>query len=449
MKILLLGQNGCAHALTWKLLNSTQIMEIVCVPGNGGTAPLAAQVDLEQQAVNAMVEWCFQEQFEMIVPAQSTALVAGLADQGLSLQVGVCGPPQRSTILERSRCQAKDFMLRYRLPTAPGRACRDIATAERFLATQSLPVILKSDHPAGGERIYDDRYAALAGLRELFAEPGLEQQQGVVIESLLQGPRVVLSAFTDGRNVVPLLPTRLYDRVGDGDQGAQVTGTGAHTSNSAFSQQLTSFLERRFLMPIVQGMAQEQLPYWGILSIDCIITQQGPQLTAIRCSLHEGEAQVVLPRLNDDLLPWLLAMMAGRVNELPAPQWSPLPTVGIGLLPKGYPVSYVYGSAIRGIEDLDEGVMLFHSNTAHPAAELPYTPRRAPGSDLNKMLGGLLRMQGVRPATILHTTPGLVMTVVTSGVTLAGARGRALVNAERIQFDGRSFRSDIGVKEFA
>ncbi len=449
MKILILGQNGCVHAFTWKLLNSPQVMELVCAPGNGGTAPLAAQVDLEQQAVNRMVEWCFQEQFEMIVPVQSTALAAGLADEGLSMQVAVCGPPQRSTILERSRCQAKDFMLRHRLPTAPGRACGDIATAERFLATQSLPVILKSDSPAGGERVYDDRYAALSGVRELFAEPGQAQHHGVVIESLLQGPRLVISAFTDGRSVVPMLPTRLYDRVGEGNQGAQVTGTGAHTSNSAFSQQLTSFLQRRFLEPIVQGLAQEQLPYWGILSIDCIITQQGPQLTAIRCGMHEGEAQVVLPRLNDDLLPWMLAMMAGRIHELPAPQWSPMPTVGIGLLPIGYPISYVHGGAIQGIEDLDQGVMLFHSNTSHPAAELPYTPRRSGGTDLNQMLGGLLRMQGVRPATVLHTRPGLVMTVVASGVTLTGARGRALVNAERIHFDGRSFRGDIGVKEYA
>lgn len=448
MKILLLGNNGCAHVFTWKLLNSPQITEVVCAPGNGGTAPLAACVDIDQQAINPMVEWCFQEQFEMIVPAQSTALAAGLADEGLSMQVSVCGPPGRSTALEYSRCQAKDFMLRYRLPTAPGRACADLEMAERFLATQSLPIILKADHPSGGERVYEDRYAALAGLREFFAERALEQHHGVVIESLLSGPRVVLSAFIDGRNVVPLLPTRLYDRIGEGDQGPQLTGMGAHTSNSAFAQQLTIFLQRRFLEPIMQGLIQDQMPYWGILSIDCIITQQGPYLTAIRSAMHEGEAQVVLPRLNDDLLPWLLAIMTGRLHERPAPQWSTHPTVGIGLLPQGYPISYTHGSAIRGLEDLDEGVMLFHSNTAHPAAEFPYTPRRSSGTDLNQMLGGLLRMQGTRPATILHTTPGLVMSVVASGVTLAGARGRALVNAERIQFEGRSFRSDIGAREF-
>ncbi|MDZ4720079.1 MAG: phosphoribosylglycinamide synthetase C domain-containing protein [Roseiflexaceae bacterium] len=448
MKVLILGNDGRAHVMTWKLLNSSLVQEVVCAPGNGGTAQLALHADLDQQDSIGIARWCFDEQFDLVFPTNSTSLQAGLVDETLSLQVGVCGPPQRTVALEQSRCQAKEFMLRHRIPTAPGRPFNDLTTAEKFLASQPLPVMIKADHSSGGEQVYIDRYAALEGLRTLFAARPLDSNQsGVVIEAFLPGARVALSAFTDGRTAVPLLPVRLYDRAEPSDTAPIAVGVGAHTSSSNFSRQLAEYLQRKFLQPFVDGLAHDGLPSWGILGIDCIIAPDGPRAIGLRYALREGEAQVVLPRLEDDLMPWIQAMFTQRLHERPPPVWSPTPNVGLGLFARGYPISFAYGGFVQGLEDLDEGVLAFHSSTAHPGAVLTYTPQQN-RANLNQTLGRLFGMTGLSTGG-LHSTGGLVLTIVAQGATLAGARGRALVNAERVQFAGRAFRDDIGAKEFA
>jgi phosphoribosylamine--glycine ligase len=452
MKILLLGDDGRAHALAWKLFNSPLVDELICAPGNGGTAPLVPAAALELADVPAIARWAFDEGVDMIVPAASRALHAGLVDEVVALHIGVCGPSQRSAALERSRCQAKEFMLRANLPTAPGRAFTDLATAEKYLATQPLPVMIKADHPEAGEASFDDRYAALEGLRELFNARTLEGgNAGVVIERYLSGARVVFSAFTDGRTAVPLLPVRLYDRVEQGDSGAHARGVGAHTSNSTFARRLAEHLHQKFILPIVAGLAREGLPYWGILGIDCIITERGPWLVGLRSSMREGEAQVVLPRLEDDLLPWIQAMIAQRLHELPAPAWSPVASVGIGLMARGYPHHFPTGGVIRGVEDLDEGVLAFHSATENPAG-LRYVSRVSAAPSLGRSSARVpsVPIFGTSSAGVgaTHTTGGLVMTVVAQSATLAGSRGRALISAERVMFEGRTFRSDIAAKEF-
>jgi phosphoribosylamine--glycine ligase len=442
MKVLVLGDDGRAHTLVWKLFNSPLATDLVCAPGNGGTSQLAPTAELGTADVAAVARWAFDEGVDVIVPADGRLLQAGLVDEVVSFHIGVCGPSQRSSALLRSRCRAKEFMLRHGLPTAPGRAFGDLPTAEKFLATQQLPVMIKADHPAVGEAAYRDRYSALEGLRELFLARPLEgSNDGVVIESFLPGPRVVLSAFTDGRTAVPLLPTRLYDRLDDGDAGPPAPGMGAHTGNSLFARRLGDYLYEKLIAPIAAALAKDDLPYWGILGIDCVISDGGPRLTALRTSMREGEAQVVLPRLEDDLMPWIQAMIARRLHEQPAPRWLATPSVGLGLVARGYPHHFPVGGAIEGAEQLDEGVLLFHSATENPSG-LRYMPRSGGAR------GRGLPLTGGGGAGLVRTAGGHVLTVVAMGATLAGARGRAIVNAERVTFEGRSYRSDIGSKEF-
>ena len=443
MKILVLGGDGRAHTLVWKLFNSPVVTELICAPGNGGTGQLVPGADLDAADTATVARWAFDEGVDIIVPADSRSLQAGLVDEVVSFHIGVCGPSQRSTALEHSRCRAKEFMLRHGLPTAPGRAFSDLATAEKYLATQPLPVMIKADHPAAGEAVYHDRYTALEGLRDLITARPIEgANDGVVIESYLEGPRVTLSAFTDGRTAVPLLPTRLYDHVEEGDGGPIASGMGAHTGASLFARKLGEYLYEKFIAPAVAALAQDDLPYWGVLGVDCIVTAQGPRLTSLRSSMREGEAQVVLPRLEDDLMPWIQAMIARRLHELPAPHWSATASVGIGLVARGYPHHFAVGGALDGVAELDEGVLAFHSATENLSG-LRYTPRaggRTRGSPMPAgMMGG----------GVARTTGGHVITIVAMGATLAGARARALVNAERITFDGRMFRGDIGAKEFS
>ncbi len=445
MKILVLGSDGRAHALVWKLFSSPQSEQIICAPGNGGTAQLALQTDLNPQNPAEVAQWAFDENIDLIVPASSESLWLGLVDEVVAMHLGVYGPSQRSTRLEQSRCYAKEFLLRYNLPTARGRSFTNITTAEKYLAAQSLPIVVKADHPAVGDGIYEDRYAALSALHELFHTQLVEgQNNGVVIEEFLPGARVIFSAFTDGRTTISLLPTRLYDRLEEGNQGPIAPGMGAYTSTSAYAHKLSTYLNQRLMMPLVAALEHENLPYWGILGIDCIITERGPRIIALRCNLRDMEAQVVLPRLEDDLLPIIEAMITRRLDRVPPLRWRDEASVGIGLVVQGYPHHFAVGGPIHGLVDVDPGVLIFHDQTHNPAG-LRY--RSGMHRQTTPLLGTLLGGGGKHMT--MTTTGGHVLTVVALAATLYGARGRALVNAERITFPGRYYRSDIAEREFA
>jgi phosphoribosylamine--glycine ligase len=442
MKVLVLGDDGRAHALVWKLFSSPQVSELLCGPGNGGSSILAPQVDLDQTDTATVARWAFDENVDLIIPATGAPLWAGLVDEVVSFHIGVCGPAQRTTRIEQSRCYAKELLLRYDLPTAPGRAFTSLATAEKFLATQKLPVAIKADHPDAGEGVFAERYAAMEGLHQLFAarSPG-GSGEGVVIEACLSGPRISQSAITDGRASLPLLPVRIYDHLREGDEGTFAPGMGACTGTSPYAGKLREFMHGRLIAPLVAALDREGLPLWGFVGIDTIVTSQGPRITALRCALRDGEAQVVLPRFEDDLLPLIQLAIARRLDQAPAPRWRDEVSVGFGLVAQGYPHHFPVGGAINGLTDLDEGVLAFHNQTSN-ANGLRYTPASGSRSRLSSLIMG----SGVqRPA--LATTGGHVLTVVASGVTASSARARALVNAERIAFPGRSFREDIGQRE--
>lgn len=448
MRILILGNNGRTHALAWNLLNSANVGEVVCAPGNGGTALLMPSIDLGTHTPRVAARWCFDEAFDLILPSDSAVLHNGLYEEAHDLHIGVCGSPQQTVALEYSRCRAKAFLLRHNLPTAPGRAFSDQAMAEKFLAAQALPVMIKADHPNNGEAVFHDRYQALAGVKQLFENRSTDDTQGVVIEEVLSGPRVVMSALSDGRMLTPLLPVRLYDRIGEGDTGEYAPAIGVHTGSSAFARQLGDYMHRRLLQPLADGLAADGLALRGFFGVDCIITDQGPRISALRFSMHEGEAQAILPRLTESIYPWIQAAAGERLHELPAPTWTPTPSVGIGLMARGYPRLFPSGGSISGLEDLDEGVRAFHHDTANPAARLPYTPRLQRTSNWGAMIGNFLGMTGPS-VNALHTTGGLPLMIVAQAATLAGARGRALINADRIRFEGCTYRGDIGAKEFA
>lgn len=447
MKVLVLGDDGRAHALVWKLFNSTQANEIVCIPGNGGTAQLAPQVeDANLSNPAELARWAFQEGIDTIVPASSDYLQHGLMDELHAFQIGVCSPPQAAIALEQSRCYAKEFLLRHNLPTAKGRPFQDLATAERYLAAQPLPIVVKADHRAAGEGIYQDRYAALTALREFFESRPLEgENNGVVIESFLSGTRLSLSAITDGTTVIPLLPTWIYDRMEEGDKGTVAPGMGAHTSTSTYARKLTEYLRQNLLLPIVTALNQHNFAYKGFIGVDCIITDQGPRITGMRCAMRDMESQVVLPRMEDDILPLIQAAINHRLDTVAPPRWRDEASVGIALVAQGYPHHFPTGGPIEGLSDIDQGVLVFHNKT-HNALGLRYDTGASRGGD---PLASLMRaaMGGSGKGTAFTTTGGHVLAVVALAATLNGARGRAIINAERITFPGRYFRGDIGQRE--
>jgi phosphoribosylamine--glycine ligase len=443
MKILVLGADGRAHAIVWKLFASPHA-EVLCAPGNGGAVLLAPQVDLDTSDATAVARWAFAEQIDLIVPAESGSLWAGLVDEVVAMHIGVFGASQRSTRLEWSRCYAKEFLQRYSLPTARGRSFTSLPTAEKYLAAHSLPVVLKADHPAAGGGVYRDRYAALEALRGLFVNRPVDaSSNGVVIEEYLPGITVSFSAIVDGSTALPLLPVRIYDQLDATPDSPPAPGMGAISGNSSYSRRLGAHLHSHLIGPIIAALAQEGLPYWGILGIDCTITEQGPRIAALRCSLRDMEAQVVLPRLEDDLPTLIEAAIGRRLHQLPPLRWRDEASVGVALVTQGYPHHFSIGEAVRGFSDVDEGVLVFHDQTHNPAG-MRYSPSaRGGGGILSSLIMGA---QAAAPDITL--TGGHVATVVGLGSTLNGARGRAILNAERITFPGRTYREDVGSHEF-
>jgi phosphoribosylamine--glycine ligase len=438
MKVLVLGADGRTHALVWKLFNSASA-DVLVAPGNGGAVQLAPQVDIDPNDPVEVARWAFSEQIDLIVPADSHILAAGLVDEVVAMQIGVFGPAKRSTRLEYSRGFAKRFLLRHKLPTARGNIFTDPGTAEKFLAAHPLPVVIKADHPQSDIAVYDDRLAAIEGLRGFFAEE-IAPEGGVVIEAYLEGIPISCSAITDGIHTISLLPIRRYEHLSAANDSPPAPGMGALTSNSEFARRLGTYLHQRLILPLVEALAKDTLPYWGIIGIDGVITRDGPIITGIRCSLNDQEAQVVLPRMNDDLLVMMQASIARRLNQLPAPRWRDEASVGIGLVTQGYPHHFPIGGMIEGLSQVDPGVLIFHNQTHNPIG-LRHTPTQR-----GTPFGTLFGIDDKSPAITL--TGGHALTVVALGATLNGARGRALLNAERITFPGRIYRDDIGAHEF-
>ncbi len=425
MKLAVIGADGRAHALTWKLFNSPHVSTLDCLPGNGGTAPLSPRRDPfapdASDGVSAMIGWAFREQVDLVVDAAGQLLTGGLADELAPLTVGALGPTRATALLLGSRCRTKDLLLRHTIPTAPGQAFTDAETAEKALATYALPVRIRANAPDGGEEVYTERLAAIEGVRALFAaHTSSDLVPGVVIEQVLTGPRISITALTDGTACVPFLPVHHADGV------EPVWATGV----SRYATLLRSFLLQNVLQPVMAALTAEGLEVRGVLGADCIITSQGPRVTALRGQFAPGEAEVVLPRLQDDLVPLIAATLAGNLASAPAPTFHEQATVGIGLVGAGYPHHYAMGGPIGGLDMLDAGVLAFHNATEPPLpANAP--ARRSWFGRNDTAADPLPRVAG-----------GHVLTLVAQADSVATAWERAQRNATLVQFEGRTYRED-------
>ncbi len=444
MKVLVVGDDGYAHALVWKFVNSTQQVELVCAPGNGGTSQLVPRLRMSDEQRDSLMLWAFEQSIDLIIPTTTRALVGGIVDEAVRLQRGIIGPPRVSARLLRSRCATRELLARHHLPTVPGQTFTRADHAERYLAAHPLPVMLCPDNPDIPASVYEDRYAALTALRQILGAQALSSDaDGVVIEQYIAGTPFAFSVLTDGQTVLPLLPVQTVALDETNERGERVADVGAFTSASKYSRRLQHYLTTHIMRPLLAALQREDFPYWGFLGIDGIITSRGPLVTGLRCNLSPLEAQVVLPRLHTDLLTLLHATIARRLEHLPPLAWADTATVGIVLYTKGYPHHFPIGSSITGLTDLDRDILVFHHETGNPLA-LDTHPQ--PERSLNTRARELL-LGAASSSTELVTTGGHVLTLVASGATLQGSRGRAIINAERVRFAGCTFRDDIAARD--
>ncbi len=417
--ILLLGSGGREHALLCKLAESPRAGRLYVAPGNGGMSALAETVELDAESPTAVADWARAHGVGLVVIGPEAPLVAGVADAVRSAGIACFGPNGAAARMEGSKKFAKQVMARAGVPTAAYRSFTDEASCAEYVRRTGAPIVVKADGLAAGKGVIVAKTTeeALAGVHECFSGAFGEAGATVVVEETLEGPECSLLALTDGTTVVPLATAQDHKRALDGDKGPNTGGMGVYSpvpERLVSAEELAAMvdIERR----VVAELAAEGITYSGCLYGGFMLTPEGPKVLEFNARFGDPETQVVLPRMRGDLVEAFLACDAGTLSE-DMVSWDEDWAVSVVLTSAGYPGSYEKGKVITGIERAEglEGVTVYHAGTALRDGELV-------------------------------TAGGRVLDVTAVAPTFAEARERAYAACELIDFEGKTYRTDIGAR---
>ena len=440
MKILLVGAGGREHALARKLAAESGVSEVLCAPGNAGIAGVARLLPIKTTDIEALADTVVREGVDLTVVGPELPLDHGITDYFDSRHLPIFGPSRAAARLECSKVFAKDFMARHGIPTARHRACSSSTEARALVGSGELgfPIVVKADGLAAGKGV-----VVAAGEREALAAIAAsmdERQFGdagarLVLEECLVGPEVSFFALCDGSQAIPLMTAQDHKRVFDNDEGPNTGGMGAFAPSPLVDAALQGRIMREIVHPVITGMQADGHPYRGFLYAGLMLTCDGPKVIEFNVRFGDPEAQVVIPMIDDELAPILLAAAQGRLERRPA--FSDLKHVGVVIASAGYPASSTNGVPISGLEEAAAmtDVLVFHAGTA----AAPVAAGCGTAAGVNAAFG--------RTHTFL-TAGGRVLTVVGRGPTYQAATERAYAAVERIHFTGMHYRRDIGRKAF-
>lgn len=422
MNILVIGSGGREHALVWKIAQSPLAGRVYCAPGNPGIAKLATCVDIGVKDFDKLIAFAKDSDIGLVVVGPEDPLAAGLVDRFAAEGVTAFGPGKAAAQLEASKVFAKEFMKRRGIPTAEYAEFDDAAKAIEYIERVGAPLVVKADGLAAGKgvTVATDTEMAISAVREAMLDKAFgEAGAKVIIEEFLVGEEASILAFADGRCVVPMMSSQDHKAVYDGDAGPNTGGMGAYSPAPVVTPALLEETVRTILEPCVSGMAAEGTPYRGCLYAGLMITKSGPKVVEFNCRFGDPETQVVLPQLESDLVPILLACANGTLAETPV-LWKQGACVAVVMASGGYPKDYEKGKAITGIDaaEGDPDVVVFHAGT------------KRQGDDL-------------------VTNGGRVLNVTAFGPDIAGTIAKAYVAVGKIGFEQAHFRTDIGAKAVA
>lgn len=412
MKVLLLGSGGREHAIGWKLVQSHRVNDLISLPGNPGLAELGAVVEgINPTDVGAVAAFAKAQGVDLVVVGPEAPLAAGVVDALTAFAVPVFGPTKAAAQLESSKTFAKEVMDRANVPTAAWGSFNDQAAAREYLRSQSAPYVIKADGLAAGKGVLVTESLAEA---DQWVEDCLGGRFGegtVLIERYLAGPEVSVFAVCDGDDAVLFEPARDYKRLKNADIGPNTGGMGSYSPISNLPAYLMDFTLDRVVRPVLEAMAQAGTPYVGFLYVGYVLTADGPVVLEFNCRLGDPETQVVLPRLETDLLTIIDAAMDGSIGDITL-KWTDQTAVNVVLAAEGYPDSPVKGTQIKGLESTRD-VMIFHGGTRE---------------DID---GRIL------------TDGGRVLSVVAVDESAEQARSRCYEALDTLRWPGMQYRSDI------
>jgi phosphoribosylamine--glycine ligase len=418
MKILVVGSGGREHTLVWKIAQSPLVKKIYCAPGNAGISQLAECVPINDTGIDELLKFADKNQIDLTVIGPEAPLALGIVDTFQSQGLNIFGPSKRAAEIESSKIFAKYLMEKYRIPTAAYKKFNQYDEAKKYLESVAIPIVIKADGLAAGKgaMVCFSREEAEESLQKMMVQRIFgDAGKKVIVEEYLRGQDVSVLAFTDGVNVLPLVPAQDHKPIFDGDKGPNTGGMGAYAPAVLINDEMLKLIRKKILEPAVKGMALEDRPYRGVLYAGLIITRQGPKVIEFNCRFGDPETQAILPLVNSDIVPILQGCSTGKMEKMNI-EVSNKFAVCVIMASGGYPGNYEKGKEIIGLErDFGNDVNIFHAGTKH--------------------INGKVVTNG-----------GRVLGVTALGENIREAIKRAYSAVGKIAFDGAYYRKDIGYK---
>ena len=421
MKVLVVGNGGREHALAWKIAQSARVQGVVIAPGNAGTARVGRNVPVAADDLDGLVRLAGDEGVELVVIGPEDPLCNGLADKLRERGLAVFGPGAAGARLEGSKVHAKEFLQRYRIPCAAGRRFDRSGAAKSYLESQSTwPQVVKADGLAAGKGVFvvDDARAGCAVIDQVMEERSLGAAGSqIIIEEHLAGEEISILAMTDGEALLILDPVVDHKQVGEGDTGPNTGGMGVYSPAAVLNRRQMRQIEQHILVPTLHGLRREEVEYRGCLFVGLMLTESGPRVLEYNCRFGDPEVQAVVRRLQGDLVPYLEATAKGELAKLEAPAYDARTCVGVVAAAEGYPGEVRKGDLIDGLDDAekDDDIVVFHAGT-------------------QERTGGVA------------TSGGRVLCVTALGEGVEVAREKAYGAYDRIRWQGKFCRRDIGLR---
>jgi len=414
--VLILGSGAREHALARACAKSPSAGALFVAPGNPGCAAAARTVQLKVAEHANVVAFCQKEAIDLVVVGPEAPLVSGLADDLIEAGILCFGPSKKAARLEASKGYAKDFCREFGIPTGDYRRFRDPNEAKKYIRSRGVPIVVKADGLAAGKGVvvaktFDEAEAAVdASLSGAFGAAGAE----IVLEELLEGEEVSFFALCDGVVAMPFDSAQDHKRVGEGDTGPNTGGMGAYSPPAIMTPELSRRIMHEIVEPTLRGMNERGSPFRGVLFAGLMISEFGPKVIEFNVRFGDPEAEVILPRLKDDLLPLLVACASGTLRGEP-PRFYGDAALAVVMAARGYPGEPLRGSRIGGIEDAEAlpGISVLHGAT--------------------REFDGAIFADG-----------GRVLTITALANDIADARKRAYAAVDRIKWPEGFFRRDIG-----
>ena len=417
MKVLIVGSGGREHAIAWAVAKSPKVDKIYCAPGNAGISEYAECVDIGAMEFEKLAAFAKEQEIDLTVIGMDDPLVGGVVDVFEAEGLRVFGPRANAAIIEGSKAFSKDLMKKYNIPTAAYENFTSAEDALAYLETAKMPIVLKASGLALGKGVLicNTLEEAKEGVKTLM----LDKQFGsagdtIVIEEFMTGREVSVLAFCDGKTVKCMTSAQDHKRAKDGDQGLNTGGMGTFSPSPFYTKEVEEFCETHIYQPTIDAMAAEGRPFTGVLFTGLMLTEDGPKVLEYNCRFGDPEAQVVLPRMKNDIIDVFEACVDGRLDEIDL-EFEDNAAVCVVLASDGYPEKYEKGFEITGIDAVNakEGYHVFHAGS--------------------KFENGKLVTNG-----------GRVLGVTAKGKDLVEARANAYAATELISFEKKYMRHDIG-----